>query len=553
MKRVFSFLGMYLICHMVWAQAQPIRYQVFTDGVPGPTIETADSLGLFQQVNQYLLGYWAEGYLYCSLEGVDSSRVFLHKGEKYLSQSVAISIYDPLQDTMVTEWHDKGQAHKIIKGQLDDYANSGHPFARLSWDSLRANGTEYEGYLTLFPGPAVVYDSLVLLGEVKRGKQFLGRALRMEPGDPYSELGFSQLPKRLERLDYLELNSPPDIAFQNGKATVYLDLKERRTNSFEGVVGLLPGQSADQGLVVTGYLDLQLSNLFRSGKHFGFSWNRFADQSQVLDLDYYHPFFLGSRLFLDLDFHLFKQDTTFLNQSWRLLTGANVGRRSEVFFGYENLTGALISPDESALGRGLADFRARHYQIGWRDIRYDRDLPLKNDLRYFSSFMLGDKRIMKNPSIDEAAYDTLERQTSVVKWQAGMKYLVRLVGASAFFHQMEGQLHFNDQLLDNELARLGGLRSLRGFNENFLFAQHYLLSRFELRQYFEQSSYFMVFYDHLFMAYQGTLSSPLGFGGGLSLNTSNGLFTFAFAMGRSGEVPLDPANTKIHIGYTSTF
>ena len=44
-----------------------------------------------------------------------------------------------------------------------------------------------------------------------------------------------------------------------------------------------------------------------------------------------------------------------------------------------------------------------------------------------------------------------------------------------------------------------------------------------------------------------------GFGLGLNLNTSNGLFTFATAVGRADDISLDFTNIKVHIGYSSRF
>ncbi len=101
---------------------------------------------------------------------------------------------------------------------------------------------------------------------------------------------------------------------------------------------------------------------------------------------------------------------------------------------------------------------------------------------------------------------------------------------------------------------------MRGFNENFFFAQHFALSRIELRQYFERRSFLMLFYDQLFYAQDQQWDQPVGFGVGLNLNTSTegndskkGLFTFALAIGTAQGIPLDFANVKVHLGYTTKF
>ncbi len=128
-----------------------------------------------------------------------------------------------------------------------------------------------------------------------------------------------------------------------------------------------------------------------------------------------------------------------------------------------------------------------------------------------------------------------------------------LAGKTTLFLGYNMGLYENAQILRNELYRMGGLKSLRGFNENFFFAQNYFLSRLELRQYFEQSSFLFLFYDQLIFNVFEQWNQPLGLGAGLSLNTNNGLFSFAFALGSSSDIPFDINNTKIHLGYTSRF
>ena len=543
-------LGMILLgAHLCAAQ----RMTVYLDGQPTSEVPGMDSLEVSRFVNLYLLRLWNQGFVFSGLDSVFSERIYFHAGPKYRSEIDQLAVYDAERDTFEL-WPPKKQSFRAsIQKQLTTYADNGYPFVRITWDSVRVEEDVVKGFLRVVPGPAVVYDSLVLLGEVQKGRTFLQTALNVEVGKPFSERSFQNLPKRIARLQYLKINGSPDVAFEHGKATVFLDLDKRKSSSFEGVVGLLPGQSAANGLMVTGFLDLQLANLFQSGKRFLFTWNRFADESQSLDLGYYHPFFLSSKLFLDVDFHLLKQDTTFLTQSWNLISGANIGPKSEIFFGYEEVNGTLISPDESNIRENLADFKSRQYMIGLRDVLYGQEMGMKSPFRYHVRLVLGDKRISKNPSIDQEAYDTLHRQTSMVQVSAGTKYLLRLKKQTALYHQLEGQVLVNDQILTNELARIGGLKSLRGFNENFFYASNYGLSRLELRQYFEEYSHFMLFYDQLVMEYHGVVSYPRGFGAGLSLDTSNGLFTFALAMGMSRQIRADPSNVKIHIGYTSRF
>lgn len=109
----------------------------------------------------------------------------------------------------------------------------------------------------------------------------------------------------------------------------------------------------------------------------------------------------------------------------------------------------------------------------------------------------------------------------------------------------------------NELHRVGGLNSIRGFNENAFYASRYLINTVETRLYFEESSYLFLFADYAIVAYQIPTQSfedkPFGAGLGISFTTKGGVFNFAFAMGSSAFQQLATNQAKVHFGYVSRF
>ncbi len=542
-----------LLCFAVaYAQGQGIKY-IEVDGQLTDSIQFSDTVNVIRAAQSRLTDYWRSGHIFSGLDSLSADTLFFHKGAQYSLQLDSLFIYDEYTDSMYLQptkrEHDLWPA---INQQIELYANDGHPFVTLSLKNIR-HSSGWSSSVLLNPGPSVVFDSLALIEEVDVGRSYLKSVLGMQSGTPYSEQRFRQISRRLDRLPFVELNNEPDVTFYEGNATVYLDVSESAQSSFEGVIGFLPNQSATNELILTGYLDLQLANLFQSGKAFGLTWNRFADQSQAADIQYHHPYLLSTPLFASFHLNLLKQDTKFLNQTWSLETGTNLWSGSELFMAYERDRGSLINAAELNFEDGLADYKANMYQLGIRSSYFNIPFKFGRDLRYQLSGSVGEKAINVNPTIDSQVYDSIVLESSKLLISAGVRYQIPLAERLSLYHGLSGQLLFNEELLRNELFRLGGLKSLRGFNENFFYAKDYVLSRLELRQYFESSSYIMLFYD---IAYMNTLteeSVPMGGGLGLSLNTSNGLFTFAAAVGGSQEIPVSFSNMKIHIGYVSKF
>ena len=115
----------------------------------------------------------------------------------------------------------------------------------------------------------------------------------------------------------------------------------------------------------------------------------------------------------------------------------------------------------------------------------------------------------------------------------------------------------NDHLFENELFRLGGIHSLRGVDENSIYASAYGLGTLETRFLFEQNSAVYLFLDGGY--YEKALSTqfssdlPLGFGAGIQVQTGAGIFSLNYALGRQFDNPVNIGDAKIHLGYVNRF
>ncbi len=548
-------IGVVCVLHhliLVNTPAQSKAYHLNVEGIVEP-YSYQDSALMIQNANTVLVEWWRQGYVFAGIDSVFQRTIYVHRGDKISTTNVRLGYIDEYEDSIIFRGKKNNeQLWDVIDQELEEKGNSGHPFAQVRVNSINYDD-EWNSELVIDPGPLIMFDTLISLNPIDIGKNYLHQALKITPGSTYSEKIYRSISQRLERMPFLRLRSQPDVTFGNGRAQVYLDLEESKSSSFEGVVGFLPGQSNTNDLVITGFLNLELANLLRSGKSLQFAWNRFADQSQSTKIAYIHPYLLSSPLFLQVDFNLLKQDTTFLNQSWLMESGTYLWNSTELFFGFSADNGSLIEPDELDLESGIADFKNRAYHIGLRSSYAYRPFEYGKRFKFALKAAIGEKRIVRNPSVSSGAYDTLALTTQKYVLNGLSRFQIPLKKQLALYHEFRAKLLFNQELLQNELERMGGLNSLRGFNENFFYARNYFLSRMELRQYFEKKSYIMLFYDVMYLRSFNDTQYPQGWGLGLNLNTSNGFFTFATAVGTAKNVPLNFTNVKVHLGYSSRF
>lgn len=501
-------------------------------------ISFADTLQLAQYIRELQLSWIGEGFLFC---GVDTAyltsqgvQVTMYRGKKY-STKKARNIYER------------------AKPVLDQLINEGRPFAQVGLDSLRISDEgDFNGKIIIEKGPEIRLDAIQVSGDVPVKQVYLSRLLELKPNELFSERQYSLAAGKIARSPFLALKKPTDIAFQDGKATVFLDLSARKTNEFEGVMGLQQNRLGQS--TVVGSLRLDTDNLFQAGHQLHFFWERFAGASQTLNLHYRHAFLFGSVISPTVQFELIKQDSSFLNQTTRLGIDLFLAKDLKLVADVESIHASLISTDMEAIqSQALADYTRRLYGLSMSQGHLPTfDTPKKGRAwRIFSS--VGRKRVDKNSSLSDAYYDTIPLNTNFLKMEGMLAYQLNLTQRRTIFHHISVANLFNDALLTNELYRLGGLYSIRGFNEKSFFAQGYVASRLELRSFFESDSYFYGFYDQLLYYRSGSRQAPFGFGLGFSLILDAGRFNFALASGISDQQSLAFEQLRIHFGYTATF
>lgn len=518
-----------------------IQSQLYIDGKVFDEIQFEDTISLISHVNKLIVNWMDKGYYFSGLDSINSDSpvllIHLHKGEK--------------RKVKIPSFNGK-KLHTHLNRELKSYANTGYPFASVRFDSASLSDGIITGRLSVTPGPEITYDSAYFFSNPRTNHSYIYQLLDIVPGEPFNEREYRTISKKIERSPFLTLRRPTDLSFKNKKAIAFLDIDETASSSFQGVVGLQ--QVQDGKTTAVGALDFDIQNLFRSGKQFKFTWEKYAEQSQSLNVFYKHPFILNSKISPSFNFELLKQDTTFLIRKTSVGIHTYIAPRIEIFVEYESTNGTLLSTDIGALqNAGLADFKRNVYGLQLSKGHLSRLIGPVNGMVWSLSASAGRKNVQRNLSLPDSYYDSIQVESNFYRVQASIAYQLRIARRQALYHHVQVGTLQNDELLRNELYRLGGLNSLRGFNEKNFFGKSYALSRAEFRSFFEDRSYVYVFYDHLFYSQLSRSDQPFGLGLGFTLATSAGQFSFALALGKSDDQQMSFSNMKAHFGYISRF
>ncbi len=533
--------SLFLLCLVV---AFPVRAQIsaqiYLDGQLKEERVFEDSTKLVTHYTKLVFRLVSDGYYFAGLDSAKHEQerafLYLHQGRKIKAR--------------LNGDRDKHLLGSLNK-QIERFSNNGYPFASIMIDSVELLEGQLNVLSIVGKGPLVKNDSAFFYQDLKTNPSFLYQSLDHVPGKLYSQKNYQALGRKMSRISFLSLKRPVDISFQDGLAKIYLDIEESRSNSFKGVLGL---QQQNESSNLIGNISLDIKNLFQSGKELRLDWERFAENSQELLLYYKHPFFLSSKLAPSFQFEILRQDSIFLTRSSSLGVSTFFSAKAEIGFSYQRRRGTLLSTDIELISEGgLADFTTDNYQIRIENSDFSLFNQFKNHMAWFASIGVGQKQIDRNLSLADSFYDTLELSSDIFNLEVAIGRQLRLFRRITFYQYLGAGLIENDELLNNERFRLGGLNSFRGFNEKFFFADQYLISRSEIRSFFEKGSYLYLFYDLLLLENEGVSEEPFGTGLGFSLETSSGQFSFAMALGKSANQLFDLSNLKIHFGYLTRF
>ena len=533
-----------------------------------------DSLTALREVRDLVRNLQGDAYLTASADELhwsrDTVRVRLYVGEQF---RWAYLRNGNLGDGLLTRagYREKFFRHtpfvpedwaRLQEKILVEAENQGFPFATVGLDSIQLNGHDIAGRVVLKRGPVVVFDSLQIVGNTKTKKRFLTRYLQIFPNQPFSQQRVAAAAQLLRQLPYVRLRAEPEIRFARGRARVYLLLDDRPSNQFDAIVGILPNADANRtGVQFTGDVTINLRNLKGGGKQAGLQWRKTDALSQLFDVQYVHPNFFGTPLEVSGLFNLYKQTDAFLTLRSRLQVTYPTARAGRISFFTEQRSSQLLYDSATYANlRQLPDnidsqYNSYGLDYAWNSLD-DLFFPHRGYLLN-SQGAVGTKTIPKNGQILPEFYNDVPLRTTQYSFGLRAEQYLPVKRAGVLLLRLRGEGLLNSRLFTNDLFRLGGLNSLRGFNENQFYTSSYAMATAEFRQFLGPDSYAFLFADQAYLRHDlgddRRTEQPTGVGTGLSFRTAAGLFQFVYSMGRSREQAFSLKSSKIHFGLTSRF
>lgn len=432
---------------------------------------------------------------------------------------------------------------------LTYFENNGYPFAGVYYDSISINGNMVSARLNVDPGEKIIIDTLIVGGNVNISQNYIQRVINIYPLEFYNEKELSLIPVRINNLDFIRLKKQPEISFYNNKAAVKIALIPRKSNTFDAIFGFASNQLTNK-IELSGNVNLRLINSLGSGEEFKFNWQRPIAGNQSLEISYLQPYLWKSALGIQNEFSLFRRDSSFINVKNKISINYHIS--NDIYFSF---LGQFFNSQITLIQKNTISNSAKSHDFGIGLFVDKRVNKLNPSAGYKVKFdLMAGKRTVYKISADNRNQKV---GFNKAEFEFSSEFYKQIFKNNVILFEVNSSSIISKELNFNELYRLGGLKTLRGFDEQSIFSSTFLISNFEYRFLLGENSNLSVFYN-LGLVDDNTgdklnFSAYSGFGLGTLLESPVGILSLYLAIGKSPNNSILFRNAKIHFGYLIKF
>lgn len=393
------------------------------------------------------------------------------------------------------------------------------------------DGKSSEFTWNISPGKRILLDTIIT-PNILFNKRTLQRCLNYEPGQPYSTYKVQSIGDALSQISFLKPNAQVSIRMHSETFSITIKADRKKNNVISALIALQPKPNSSQS-ILTGNIDLELSNALKQAETIEFHWKRPQPKSQSLAFKLGSPFTAGLPVGFQFEFASFLRDSTFSSTDLylRLLTKTNdlngfsaaVGKSSNTHFQSSSLFGNTQNKTYS--------------------LRYSKNNNSNNSINFLIEGLAGTRTIQYETSAST-------KKLYALRGKAWSKFNLTELLFSNINLEVNGL--FSDSLFNNEISRLGGTKNLRAFIEESIYASQYAMLNCDFGVNLGSEIQSFLFAD--FAKIQEPISKIYYDAGlGFRFQQENGSLSITYGIGNIENNGLQLKNGRVGITFSSRF
>lgn len=442
-------------------------------------------------------------------------------------------------DYFVLNFNTVENALSFINNQI---VKQGLPFSKLKLENIKVSDNQNliaDLVIDADKNPRVI-NAIEVKGYEKFPKSYIKHYLKIKRQQVFDLDDVNKRTKKLNDLNFANQIKAPEILFSKDSTTLYMYLEKTKSNTFDGFLGF--GTNNDTGnLEFDGYLNLNLTNNLNFGESFRLLYKSDEIDQQTFKADVALPYLFKSPIGLDLQLQIFKKDSSFTTANQSIKLHYQINSKHKIYGGLVYSESNNLLDIETATT--ITDYKTNYYSFAYQYANpqnFNLLFPINSG--YYLETNFGERQIGN------------QTQSQSLFLIDAFK-IFNLNTKNSLYFKVNGGALISDTYLENELLRFGGINSIRGFEENSLFASLYGVLNTEYRFQLSNSFYVNSIFDASYFENKvsNTKEKLFGFGFGFGILTKAGIFKFNYANGKLENQKFKLSNSKIHISLTTNF
>jgi len=423
------------------------------------------------------------------------------------------------------------EVSKWIGKVCDNFDRQGKNFAEIQLINQTAKNDTLFCELKVCPSKKRHIDKTVVKIYERFSKRFLKQYIKSSK--PFSKAFLNTTEDKIKQLSFVKNKKPPAVLFTKDSTYLYLYLDKIKTNKLDALLGF-SNQAGQTKIQFNGYIDLSLTNTLHKGETFAFKWNNTGQDQQEIEVLMDNPYIFNSPININYKLNLFRRDSTFVNTNHKLTLSYKPHYKHIINTYYHTESSAVVTTNNDNI------------------VSYKKNI-VGAEYAYKELNSFGNPKTMIKIDFGLGSKNTDAERTKQQNFSSDYIYVIEATPIHHLYIENRNAYLKSSSKNNNELFRIGGATTMRGFLEQSIVAHLYNYTNIEYRYFTNINSYLYAFSDVGYFKHLSKEDNLLSFGLGYTLGIPSGLMKISYAAGKNQNTSFNLNKGLFHINFVTIF
>ncbi len=425
----------------------------------------------------------------------------------------------------------------IVREISKKLSKEGFPFAKVSFKNHDlSQSSVIRSNLNIDYGSRRYLDKIIVKGYEDFPDNFTKNIFKINKNRFFDIDKATKQSKLIDNTNFARNIKEPEILFTNDSTSLFLYLEKIRRNSFDGFISFDSEENSGK-INIQGYAKISLNNTFNTGEKINFDFKSQKNQDRSLNSNFIFPYFLGSPFNLKYSLNLIQKDSSYTSNENSIDLELNLNK-VKVGIGFQKNESYSESQIEF-----VENFNSKLFTVSSEYFIPDSDDKLISEkFKLLVKYGSGKKIQLNNEThLNKFKLELFKKFNFSSRFKLQSSFIREKINSK--------------NLVNNELIRFGGSESIRGFDDNSIFADGYTLLATNFNFYLNDTIYIYGIFDlanytnSILDLDQNIYSGGIGF----TTLTENGVISINYSKGNNWGNSFNLKNAKINVIFTTFF